>query len=86
MSSVGSCARSATSLGSSVSPAELPLAVGLIANSDFEVKNHSDFVALAEYRQVGLGSLDTNLNGSDFDISYLSFRDVKPSLNYGFRP
>lgn len=61
-------------------------AVGLTAGSDFEVKKQGDFMLLAEYRQVGLGSVDPNLNDGDFNISYLNFRGVKVALKYGIRP
>ena len=41
---------------------------------------------LAEYRQVGLGSVDPNLNDGDFNISELNFRGVKLGLSYGIEP
>ncbi len=41
---------------------------------------------LAEYRQVGLGSVDPNLNDSDWNFSRLGFRGVKLAGSYGFYP
>ena len=41
---------------------------------------------LAEYRQVGLGSVDPNLNDSDWNFSRLGFRGVKLAASYGFYP
>ena len=61
-------------------------AVGLTVGSDYEIKKQGDFVLLAEYRQVGLGSVDPNLNDGDFNLSSLNFRGVKVALNYGIRP
>ena len=41
---------------------------------------------LAEYRQVGLGSVDPNLNDSDWNFSRLGFRGIKAAASYGFYP
>ena len=40
----------------------------------------------AEYRQVGLGSVDPNLNDSDWNFSRLGFRGIKVAGSYGFYP
>ncbi len=61
-------------------------ATGLTVGSDFEIKKKGDYVLLAEYRQVGLGSVDPNLNDGDFNISELNFRGVKVALSYGIQP
>ena len=59
---------------------------GLTVGSDFEIRKKGDYVFLAEYRQVGLGSVDPNLNDGDFNLSELNFRGVKLALSYGIEP
>ena len=54
----------------------LAFATGLTVGSDFEIRKKGDYMLLAEYRQVGLGSVNHNLNDGDFNISELSFRGV----------
>lgn len=61
-------------------------ALGLTVGTDYQIKKQGDLVLLAEYRQVGLGSVDPNLNDGDFNVSLLNFRGVKVALNYGIRP
>ena len=41
--------------------------------------------SLAEYRQVGLGSIDPNLNDSDFNLSRLGFRGIKARVQLRVR-
>ena len=64
----------------------LAFATGLTVGSDFEIRKKGDYVRLAEYRQVGLGSVDPNLNDGDFNISELNFRGVKLGSSYGIEP
>ena len=64
----------------------LAFATGLTVGSDFEIRKKGDYVFLAEYRQVGLGSVDPNLNDGDFNLSELNFRGVKLALSYGIEP
>ena len=54
--------------------------------SDYQIKKKGDYVFLAEYRQVGLGSVDPNLNDSDWNFSRLGFRGIKGAVSYGFQP
>ncbi len=56
---------------------KLAFATGLTIGSDYKIKKKGDFVLLAEYRQVGLGSVDPNLNDSDWNFSRLGFRGIK---------
>lgn len=65
---------------------KLAFATGLTVGSDFTIKKKGDYFVLAEYRQVGLGSVDPNLNDSDFNLSRLGFRGVKVAASYGFYP
>lgn len=65
---------------------KLAFATGVTVGSDFTIKKKGDYLVLAEYRQVGLGSLDPNLNDSDFNLSRLGFRGVKVAASYGFYP
>lgn len=61
-------------------------ATGVTVGSDYQIKKKGDYVLLAEYRQVGLGSVDPNLNDSDFNYSRLGFRGIKAAASYGFYP
>lgn len=65
---------------------KLAFATGVTVGSDFTIKKKGDYLLLAEYRQVGLGSIDPNLNDSDFNLSRLGFRGVKVAASYGFYP
>ena len=65
---------------------KLGFATGLTIGSDYQIKKKGDFVLLAEYRQVGLGSVDPNLNDSDWNFSRLGFRGIKAAASYGFYP
>ena len=59
---------------------------GLTLGSDYQIKKKGDYVFLAEYRQVGLGSVDPNLNDSDWNFSRLGFKGFKVAGSYGFYP
>ncbi len=59
---------------------------GVTLGSDYQIKKKGDYLFLAEYRQVGLGSVDPNLNDSDFNFSRLGFRGVKAAGSYAFYP
>ncbi len=65
---------------------KVAFATGVAVGSDFSLKKTGDYLILAEYRQVGLGSEDPNLNDSDFNASRLGFRGFKGAINYAFRP
>ena len=65
---------------------KIAFAAGVTIGSDYQIKKKGDYVLLAEYRQVGLGSVDPNLNDSDFNFSRLGFRGVKAAASYGFTP
>ena len=65
---------------------KLAFDAGLTVGSDYQIKKKGDYVLLAEYRQVGLGSVDPNLNDSDWNFSRLGFRGVKVAGSYGFYP
>lgn len=65
---------------------KVAFATGLTVGSDYQIKKKGDYLLLAEYRQVGLGSVDPNLNDSDFNFSRLGFRGVKVAGSYGFYP
>lgn len=65
---------------------KVAFATGVTVGSDYQIKKKGDYVFLAEYRQVGLGSVDPNLNDSDFNFSRLGFRGVKVAGSYGFFP
>ena len=65
---------------------KVAFASGLTIGSDYQIKKKGDYVFLAEYRQVGLGSVDPNLNDSDFNFSRLGFRGIKIAGSYGFYP
>jgi len=43
-----------------------------------------DWSLLVNYRQVGLGSLDPNLNDSDWGLSRLNLKGWKASIAYNF--
>ena len=47
-------------------------------------KKKGDWAGLAEFRQIGLGSVDQNINGTDFADSYTNQEGVKLSLAYNF--
>jgi len=47
-------------------------------------KKKGDWSILGEYRQLGLGSIDPNINGTDFANSYLNQEGVKVSGVYNF--
>ena len=55
--------------------------VGVIVG---ENKKAGDWSVLANWRQTGLGSVDPNLNDSDFALGELNTRGVKASLSYNF--
>ena len=59
---------------------------GFTIGSDFQIKKKGDYLLLAEYRQVGLGSVDPNLNDSDWNFSRLGFRGIKVAGSYAFYP
>ena len=61
-------------------------ATGFTLGSDYQIKKKGDYVLLAEYRQVGLGSVDPNLNDSDWNFSRLGFKGFKFAGSYGFTP
>lgn len=63
---------------------KVAFATGFTIGSDYQIKKKGDYVFLAEYRQVGLGSVDPNLNDSDWNFSRLGFRGVKIAGSYGF--
>lgn len=65
---------------------KVAFATGITVGSDFTIKKKGDYLVLAEYRQVGVGSEDPNINDSDFNLSRLGFRGVKGSVSYGFYP
>ncbi len=65
---------------------KVAFATGLTVGSDYQIKKKGDYLLLAEYRQVGLGSVDPNLNDSDFNFSRLGFRGVKVAGSYAFYP
>ncbi len=65
---------------------KVAFAAGLTVGSDYQIKKKGDYVFLAEYRQVGLGSVDPNLNDSDWNFSRLGFRGFKVAGSYGFYP
>lgn len=65
---------------------KIAFATGLTVGSDYQIKKKGDYVLLAEYRQVGLGSVDPNLNDSDFNFSRLGFRGIKVAGSYAFYP
>ena len=47
-------------------------------------KKKGDWSLQADYRQVGLGSIDPNLNDSDWGDSYLNQEGVKVMSTYNF--
>jgi hypothetical protein len=61
-------------------------ATGFTVGSNYTLQNKGDYLFLAEYRQVGLGSIDPNLNDSDFNLSRLGFRGIKIAGSYAFYP
>ncbi len=63
---------------------KLAFSTGFTIGSDYQIKKNGDYVFLAEYRQVGLGSVDPNLNDSDWNFSRLGFRGIKIAGSYGF--
>ncbi len=63
---------------------KLAFSTGFTIGSDYQIKKNGDYVFLAEYRQVGLGSVDPNLNDSDWNFSRLGFRGIKVAGSYGF--
>ena len=65
---------------------KVAFATGLTVGSDYTLKKKGDYLVLAEYRQVGLGSIDPNLNDSDFNGSRLGFRGVKGAVSYAIYP
>ena len=65
---------------------KLAFSTGFTFGSDYQIKKKGDYVFLAEYRQVGLGSVDPNLNDSDWNYSRLGFRGIKGAFSYGFFP
>lgn len=65
---------------------KIAFATGVTFGSDYTLKKKGDYLFLAEYRQVGLGSVDPNLNDSDFNISRLNFRGVKGAASYAIYP
>ena len=65
---------------------KLAFSTGFTIGSDFQLKKKGDYVFLAEYRQVGLGSVDPNLNDSDWNFSRLGFRGIKGAVSYAFEP
>ena len=65
---------------------KIAFSTGLTVGSDYQIKKKGDYVLLAEYRQVGLGSVDPNLNDSDWNFSRLGFRGIKVAGSYGFFP
>jgi hypothetical protein len=49
-----------------------------------ELKKQGDWAGLAEFRQIGLGAVDQNINGTDFADSYANQQGFKLSLAYNF--
>jgi hypothetical protein len=49
-----------------------------------QVKKKGDWLVKADFRQVGLGAIDPNLNDSDWGDSFLNQQGVKLSASYGF--
>ena len=47
-------------------------------------KKKGDFSVLGEFRQIGLGSVDQNINGTDFANSYTNQEGVKAAAAYNF--
>ena len=47
-------------------------------------KKKGDWSGLAEFRQVGLGAVDTNINGTDFANSYSNVEGLKFAAAYNF--
>lgn len=75
-----------TAVGKDSTTDKVAFATGLTVGSDYQIKKKGDYVLLAEYRQVGLGSVDPNLNDSDWNFSRLGFRGIKVAGSYGFYP
>ncbi len=65
---------------------KVAFATGVTFGSDYTLKKKGDYLLLAEYRQVGLGSVDPNLNDSDFNGSRLGFRGFKGAVSYAIYP
>ena len=49
-----------------------------------QIKKKGDWMLKADYRQVGLGAVDPNLNDSDWGDSFLNQQGVKVSGSYSF--
>jgi hypothetical protein len=47
-------------------------------------KKKGDLSGLIEFRQIGLGAVDQNINGTDFGNSYANQQGFKLSLSYNF--
>jgi len=47
-------------------------------------KKKGDWSVLGEFRQIGLGSVDPNINGTDFANSYSNIEGIKASAIYNF--
>ncbi len=47
-------------------------------------KKKGDWSVLGEYRQIGLGAVDQNINGTDFADSYANQQGVKVAGSYNF--
>ena len=47
-------------------------------------KKKGDWSGLVEFRQIGLGAVDQNINGTDFADSYANQQGFKLSLAYNF--
>jgi hypothetical protein len=47
-------------------------------------KKKGDWSVLGEFRQIGLGSVDPNLNGTDFANSYSNVEGIKTAAAYNF--
>ncbi len=60
--------------------------VGFTIGNCFQLQKTNDFLILAEYRQVGLGSVDPNINDSNFNESKLGFRGLHVVASYAIRP
>jgi len=47
-------------------------------------KKQGDWAASIDFRQVGLGSVDPNLNDSDFNLGFLNGQGIKAKVAYNF--
>jgi hypothetical protein len=65
---------------------KVAFAAGVTVGSDYKITKKGDYLLLAEYRHVGLGSIDPNINDSDFNGGRLNFRGIKTAASYAIYP